>query len=60
MMLFGLPILVLSIAVIGGIASAIVGGGREDNPVWLNLAVGFGALVVVQAVAEATGGKAFS
>ncbi len=33
-------------AITGGIAGALVGGGKEDRPIWLNSLIGFGGWTI--------------
>ncbi len=53
-------ILFLPIAAItGGVAGAIVGGGREDRPIWQNAVIGIVGWMVAWGIIEAATGNGF-
>lgn len=54
--LFSLILLLPVAAITGGIAGAIVGGGREDRPIWQNAVIGIvGWTVAAILIAAVTG-----
>ena len=54
-LLFFLILFLPIAAITGGVAGAIVGGGREDRPIWQNAVIGLVGWAVAFLVAYATG-----
>lgn len=54
--LFALILFLPAAALTGGIAGAIVGGGREDRPLWQNIVIGIVGWAVAAGILEAMTG----